>query len=261
MVYMEQKLLHLEFNHMVIAMWFSLCLPITTNKFFTIIYNSKYMEGRLHMKQKTTKEKEQKTTQSSLVKDYFLKRPNRDISHPEVVDYVTAQWKELTGTVFRDPDRAIRKLYQEGLLVKVKKGVYKYDPKVAKSNKIITFTDKQKDEIWERDGHRCVICGQLLRREDAHFDHIVPMSKGGKSEISNGQTLCSEHNIRKKNYGCVEDGKRSLLLQKKLAEKLGDSKRLEFIQAQLALMEKYHIDEHVPNDLYDKKEITHEQNT
>ena len=77
------------------------------------------MEGRLHMKQKTTKEKEQKTTQSSLVKDYFLKRPNRDISHPEVVDYVTAQWKELTGTVFRDPDRAIRKLYQEGLLVKV----------------------------------------------------------------------------------------------------------------------------------------------
>jgi len=67
-------------------------------------------------------------TQLDLLKEYFLKNPNRDIPHPEVVDWVTKEYTKRTGKVFRDPDRGIRSLAQKGFLIKVKKGVYKYDP-------------------------------------------------------------------------------------------------------------------------------------
>ena len=35
-------------------------------------------------------------TQNSVIIDYFLKHPNRDIPHPEIVDYVTEEYKRLT---------------------------------------------------------------------------------------------------------------------------------------------------------------------
>ncbi|PIT91702.1 HNH endonuclease, partial [Candidatus Jorgensenbacteria bacterium CG10_big_fil_rev_8_21_14_0_10_54_38] len=66
--------------------------------------------------------------QKDLVVEFFRKNPNRDIKHPEVVDWVVATYKKRTGNVFRDPDRAIRQLAQSGFLIKIAKGVYKYDP-------------------------------------------------------------------------------------------------------------------------------------
>lgn len=42
--------------------------------------------------------------------------------------------KKRTGMIFRDPDRAIRKLSQQGQLIKIAKGVYKYDPDFVKEN-------------------------------------------------------------------------------------------------------------------------------
>ncbi len=64
--------------------------------------------------------------QNELIKKFFVKHKNRDIEHAEVVDWLTSEYKKMTGKVFRDPDRGIRKLHQEGFLVKVKKGVYRY---------------------------------------------------------------------------------------------------------------------------------------
>ncbi|MHB9294977.1 hypothetical protein PilKf_00710 [Pillotina sp. SPG140] len=48
-------------------------------------------------------------TQEKLVMEFFEEHPNRDIKHPEAVDWVVQEWKKRTGTVFRDPDRQIRK--------------------------------------------------------------------------------------------------------------------------------------------------------
>lgn len=71
---------------------------------------------------------EKEKSQLDLIMEYFTAHPNKDIKHPEVVDWVTDEWKKRTGRVFRDPDRAIRSLHQKGYLIKVSKGVYRYDP-------------------------------------------------------------------------------------------------------------------------------------
>lgn len=50
-------------------------------------------------------------------------------------------------------------------------------------------------EVWKRDGGRCVVCGA---RDELHFDHVVPYSKGGTSLVAaNIQLLCARHNIQK----------------------------------------------------------------
>ncbi len=49
--------------------------------------------------------------------------------------------------------------------------------------------------VWKRDQGRCALCGS---RDNLHFDHIVPYSKGGSSLRSdNVQLLCARHNLRK----------------------------------------------------------------
>jgi len=67
-------------------------------------------------------------TISELVMEYFKKHPKKDLPHGPVVDWVTKQWLKNHKEPPRDPWRAIRKLHQEGKLIKIKKGFYRYDP-------------------------------------------------------------------------------------------------------------------------------------
>lgn len=60
------------------------------------------------------------------------------------------------------------------------------------------ISDSLRYDILARDQFRCVICGasaQIGTR--LHVDHIVPISKGGKSVPSNLRTLCERCNIGK----------------------------------------------------------------
>ena len=50
-------------------------------------------------------------------------------------------------------------------------------------------------EVWKRDKSQCVQCG---RKDNLHFDHILPYSKGGTSlKAENIQLLCARHNLQK----------------------------------------------------------------
>lgn len=52
-------------------------------------------------------------------------------------------------------------------------------------------------EVWKRDKGRCVLCGA---RENLHFDHDLPFSRGGSSLTSaNIRLLCARHNLSKSN--------------------------------------------------------------
>lgn len=52
-----------------------------------------------------------------------------------------------------------------------------------------------KVEVWKRDQGQCVMCGS---RDNLHYDHDVPFSKGGSSlTASNVRILCARHNLQK----------------------------------------------------------------
>lgn len=51
-------------------------------------------------------------------------------------------------------------------------------------------------EVWKRDKGSCAKCG---KKDNLHFDHILPYSKGGSSlEAKNIQILCARHNLEKR---------------------------------------------------------------
>jgi hypothetical protein len=74
--------------------------------------------------------------------------------------------------------------------------------KVSRTNEPIlkvnrTIPTKVKVEVWKRDEGKCVICG---KKDNLHFDHDVPYSKGGSSiTVKNVRLLCARHNLEKSN--------------------------------------------------------------
>ena len=185
-------------------------------------------------------------SQSDLIMEYFKKHPKREIKHPEIVDWVVAEFKKRTGEVFRDPDRAIRKLSQEGQLIKIAKGIYKYDPEFVNKRELEDFTSTQKEEIFKRDNYRCVICGRgKAEGIEIQADHIKPKELGGKAEITNGQTLCAQHNFQKKYYKQTETGKRMFIRLYELAKANNDKELIKFCEDVLKVYEKNNINGHI----------------
>ncbi|TAL47088.1 HNH endonuclease [archaeon] len=184
--------------------------------------------------------------QADIIMKYFKKNPKRAIKHPEIVDWVVAEYKKLTGRVFRDPDRAIRKLSQSGQLIKISKGVYMYDPSFIKNNELENFTEAQKEMIFKRDNYRCVVCGKgRMDGVEIQADHIRPKDLGGKATIENGQTLCAQHNFLKKNYKQTETGKKMFIRLYDLAKASNDEKLLKFCKEVLEVYEKNGINGHI----------------
>ncbi len=60
-------------------------------------------------------------------------------------------------------------------------------------NRIIPSAVKQ--AVWKRDQGKCIECGS---KDNLHFDHILPFSKGGSSVlVENIQLFCARHNLQK----------------------------------------------------------------
>ena len=185
-------------------------------------------------------------SQLDLLLEFFKQHPNKDITHPEIVDWATQEWKKRTGSVFRDPDRGIRSLHQKGYLIKVHKGVYRYDPQQAINKKREDFTAKQKQAIFERDNFQCVICGQGEKQGmEIHADHIKPKHLSGEATIENGQTLCSQHNFLKKNLKQTETGKKMFIRLYEIAEQQGDEKLEKFCLDILKVYDEHNINGHI----------------
>lgn len=81
-----------------------------------------------------------------------------------------------------------------------KKGIYYYVlTREEKSLSIRQFTNSQKRTVFEKQKGVCAKCGKQCEFEEAEADHIIPWSKGGKTEVSNCQILCVDCNRTKSN--------------------------------------------------------------
>ncbi|MCX8015016.1 MAG: HNH endonuclease [candidate division WOR-3 bacterium] len=185
-------------------------------------------------------------TIGDLILEYFKKHPKQDLQHGPVVDWVEEQYLKLYGKKPRDTWRQIRKFHQEGILIKVHKGVYKYDPDAIYEVELSDFTPEQKEAIFKRDNYRCIVCGRG-RNEGVEIcaDHIKPKDKGGTNTVDNGQTLCMEHNLMKKNYSQTEAGKKYFIKMYQQAVKIGDKKMIEFCKCVFDCYDSHKINSHI----------------
>jgi HNH endonuclease len=200
----------------------------------------------------------QRISQTEFVKRWFEKNPNRDIPHSESKEAIESAWEALTNERMEDSDRAIRRLSQDGILIRVKKGVYRYDPTMVTERHLEDFSAADKKIILERDGNKCVICG-LGPREglDLQVDHIKAKELGGKAEISNGQTLCARHNFIKKISSQTETGKKMFIHLLEVSSRSDDPNReqlIAFCEDILEVFEKHGINGHIEWKAPKKKE-------
>lgn len=84
--------------------------------------------------------------------------------------------------------------------VQNKQSIFKYvlDGKEKYLN-LRQFRESEKRSIYEKQGGICPICGEHYKYEEMEGDHIVPWSKGGKTDIGNLQMLCKKCNHEKSN--------------------------------------------------------------
>ncbi len=61
------------------------------------------------------------------------------------------------------------------------------------------FSKTQKLTLAKFANWKCQICGTQLD-SSFHADHIIPFSKGGSTDVCNGQALCASCNLSKGNY-------------------------------------------------------------
>ncbi|MCK6123928.1 HNH endonuclease [Microbacterium sp. EYE_5] len=61
------------------------------------------------------------------------------------------------------------------------------------------LTPKMRIDVLQRDGRRCRACGATADDATLHIDHIIPVSRGGLTEMSNLQVLCQSCNLGKSN--------------------------------------------------------------
>ena len=59
------------------------------------------------------------------------------------------------------------------------------------------FTENQKRLLWYRSNRRCECCEVDLAFNEVQVDHVLPYSKGGATDVKNGQILCKHCNLAK----------------------------------------------------------------
>jgi len=62
--------------------------------------------------------------------------------------------------------------------------------------------------VYQRDGFRCCYCNKRFAAQDLTYDHVLPKSRGGKTNFVNIVSACHKDNLRKTNKTPGEAGMR-----------------------------------------------------
>ena len=97
-----------------------------------------------------------------------------------------------------------------------------------------------------RDKYKCVICGNGEREGVLiHVDLIKPRNLGGEATIENTQTLCSEHNLIKEQFGQTQTAKEMFVHLHAISKKEGNQELLDFCTEILEVYERHGINSHI----------------
>ena len=92
--------------------------------------------------------------------------------------------------------------------VQKKRGIYQYllakyahepEPNAEKYLQLRTFSNSDKDTMYHRQNGICPICHNHFEIQEMEADHVIPWSRGGRTELDNCQMLCKRCNREKSN--------------------------------------------------------------
>lgn len=178
--------------------------------------------------------------------EFFESSPNIEFRHAPVDEWVREQYLKDNDDEPQDVRRAVRELALTGRLIKVRRGVFKYDPDYDQETDMLEFPEKIKQAILKRDKYRCVVCN--LGKDDGvdiAVDHKIPRSKDGTNTIENGQTLCYKHNSMKKDYTLTEAGKRYFIEIYETAVQNQDERMIAFCESVFDAYDEHDINGHI----------------
>ena len=148
-------------------------------------------------------------------------------------DIISLNIKKLTF----EQKAEIRKLCEEKLQQYIaKRGLSIWDYRLLDD----PVSDILRLKVLKTANGRCALCGATKDQAPLHIDHIIPRSKGGKTEYANLKVLCSKCNLAKSNKdktdfrniiefikqeGCIfcEPGNREIIAQNEYAYASPDS--------------------------------------
>ena len=119
------------------------------------------------------------------------------LDHAHVVDeeyktYDFQNWRELSETIVKNPSGYIhtpkfRIVIPDVIALRTFNGLPRSEVKFTRRN------------IYEHYNHRCAYCGERFDITDLNLDHVIPRSRGGKSDWTNVVTSCVPCNLKKGN--------------------------------------------------------------
>jgi 5-methylcytosine-specific restriction endonuclease McrA len=124
-------------------------------------------------------------------------------------DVVTLHCKNRIIVLDEDPEKVLRSPSFE---MKMPIVVQLKNDFARRARKEIPFSRRN---VIIRDRATCQYCGVLLRTTELTFDHVLPRSRGGKSQWENFVVACIDCNIRKADKTPQEAGMRLLHAPKK----------------------------------------------
>ena len=117
----------------------------------------------------------------------------------------------FNGRFFKPEREPLNPAEREEIVLRVKKAIYEEDAELSSLRATVSnleaaveyqrtglrrspISEDVKMLVWARDGGACVRCGS---QTDLHFDHIIPVAKGGGNTEANIQILCQTCNLKK----------------------------------------------------------------
>lgn len=119
------------------------------------------------------------------------------LDHARVVDedyrtYTFDDWRELSTLIIKEPSGFVhtpsfRIAIPDVISLRSFDGLPKSDVKFTRRN------------IYEHYSYKCAYCGRKFSTSELNLEHVIPRSRGGKTDWSNVVTSCIPCNLRKGN--------------------------------------------------------------